>query len=186
MQLPEPALARPRALLHALQIAEVDAPPVPSALGAVTLSFPLEGRKRVDLSVPLSSLRVGFRELEQPDRVRALVLPQTPDWDGAQRWLDGRDPKGLLRRPIYGQLALAALRRRRTERWYATALGDRTQAPSGAGFALENRVATSRVFADLFASSNVHRLAGFFQAFRDTLQALRKEDDSQVDRKSVV
>lgn len=59
-------------------------------------------------------------------------------------------------------------------------LGDRTQAPSGAGFALENRVATSRVFADLFASSNVHRLAGFFQAFRDTLQGLRKEDDSQV------
>ena len=30
-------------------------------------------------------------------------------------------------------------------------LGDRTQAPSGAGFALENRVATSRVFSDLFA-----------------------------------
>lgn len=64
----------------------------------------------------------------RPDLVRALVLPQTPDWDGAQRWLDGRDPKGLLRRPIYGQLALAALRRQRTERWYATALGDRTQA----------------------------------------------------------
>jgi uncharacterized circularly permuted ATP-grasp superfamily protein/uncharacterized alpha-E superfamily protein len=63
-------------------------------------------------------------------------------------------------------------------RWWV--LGDRTQAPSGAGFALENRVATSRVFADLFASSNVHRLAGFFQAFRDTLQGLRAEDDSQV------
>ncbi len=63
-------------------------------------------------------------------------------------------------------------------RWWV--LGDRTQAPSGAGFALENRVATSRVFADLFASANVHRLAGFFQAFRDTLQGLRAEDDSQV------
>ena len=34
-------------------------------------------------------------------------------------------------------------------------LGDRTQAPSGAGFALENRVATSRVFSDLYAETHV-------------------------------
>ena len=32
-------------------------------------------------------------------------------------------------------------------------LGDRTQAPSGAGFALENRIATARVFADLYADA---------------------------------
>ena len=48
-----------------------------------------------------------------------------------------------------------------TARWWV--LGDRTQAPSGAGFALENRVATSRVFSDLYAETNVHRLAGFFR-----------------------
>ena len=59
-------------------------------------------------------------------------------------------------------------------------LGDRTQAPSGAGFALENRVATSRVFADLYPEANVHRLAGFFQTFRDSLRGLRHETDSQV------
>ena len=34
--------------------------------------------------------------------------------------------------------------------WFV--LGDRTQAPSGAGFALENRVATARVFSDFFAA----------------------------------
>ena len=51
-------------------------------------------------------------------------------------------------------------------------LGDRTQAPSGAGFALENRVATSRIFSDLYAESNVHRLASFFRRFRDALQGL--------------
>ena len=50
-------------------------------------------------------------------------------------------------------------------------LSDRTQAPSGAGFALENRVATSRVFSDIYADMNVHRVAGFFRAFRDTLDA---------------
>ena len=59
-------------------------------------------------------------------------------------------------------------------------LGDRTQAPSGAGFALENRVATARVFSDLYPEANVHRLAGFFQTFRDSLRGLRAETDSQV------
>jgi uncharacterized circularly permuted ATP-grasp superfamily protein/uncharacterized alpha-E superfamily protein len=57
-------------------------------------------------------------------------------------------------------------------------LGDRTQAPSGAGFALENRVATSRVYAELFAEANVHRLAGFFRDFREALnQLLQGQDD---------
>ncbi len=59
-------------------------------------------------------------------------------------------------------------------------LGDRTEAPSGAGFALENRVATSRVYSDLFPSANVHRLAGFFQTFRNDLRSLQSEPDSQV------
>lgn len=40
-------------------------------------------------------------------------------------------------------------------------LGDRTQAPSGAGFALENRVATTRALSDIYAGMHVHRLAGF-------------------------
>ena len=52
-------------------------------------------------------------------------------------------------------------------RWWV--LSDRTQAPSGAGFALENRVATSRVFSDIYSGMNVHRVAGFFRAFRDAL-----------------
>jgi uncharacterized circularly permuted ATP-grasp superfamily protein/uncharacterized alpha-E superfamily protein len=59
-------------------------------------------------------------------------------------------------------------------------LGDRTQAPSGAGFALENRVATSRVFPELFAASNVHRLAGFFRSFRDALVGLCEGSESSV------
>ncbi|WP_461521403.1 circularly permuted type 2 ATP-grasp protein [Porticoccus sp.] len=59
-------------------------------------------------------------------------------------------------------------------------IGDRTQAPSGAGFALENRIATTRVYADHYARSNVFRLAGFFRTFRDALLALRENDDSRV------
>jgi uncharacterized circularly permuted ATP-grasp superfamily protein/uncharacterized alpha-E superfamily protein len=59
-------------------------------------------------------------------------------------------------------------------------IGDRTQAPSGAGFALENRIATARIYSEHFARSNVHRLAGFFRAFRDRLQDMREGVDSRV------
>jgi uncharacterized circularly permuted ATP-grasp superfamily protein/uncharacterized alpha-E superfamily protein len=59
-------------------------------------------------------------------------------------------------------------------------IGDRTQAPSGAGFALENRVATSRIFADFFGETRVHRLASFFRTFRDALQGLTGQGDSRV------
>ena len=63
-------------------------------------------------------------------------------------------------------------------RWWV--MSDRTQAPSGAGFALENRIATARIYSDLFAQNNVHRLAGFFRSFRDQLQGLRGDTGSRV------
>ena len=63
-------------------------------------------------------------------------------------------------------------------KWWV--LADRTQAPSGAGFALENRVATSRAFAEVYRSLNVHRLAGFFRHFRDALLDLRRDPGGRV------
>ncbi|MDO8891100.1 MAG: circularly permuted type 2 ATP-grasp protein [Sulfurimicrobium sp.] len=51
-------------------------------------------------------------------------------------------------------------------------LSDRTQAPSGAGYALENRVAMTRVLPSLFRDSHVHRLALFFQSLRSGLNAI--------------
>ncbi|MEQ8305368.1 MAG: circularly permuted type 2 ATP-grasp protein [Hoeflea sp.] len=59
-------------------------------------------------------------------------------------------------------------------------LGDRTQAPSGAGYALENRVASMRTFSAYYNQANVQRLAGFFRAFRDELNASRREAGSRV------
>ena len=59
-------------------------------------------------------------------------------------------------------------------------LGDRTQAPSGPGFALENRVATARVFADLYAEAHVPRLASFFREFRDALTGLSTEPGARA------
>lgn len=51
-------------------------------------------------------------------------------------------------------------------------LTDRTQAPSGMGYALENRTVMSRVLPSLFRDSQVHRLAPFFQRIRQKLSSL--------------
>nr|WP_316655760.1 circularly permuted type 2 ATP-grasp protein [uncultured Gellertiella sp.] len=59
-------------------------------------------------------------------------------------------------------------------------LADRTQAPSGAGFALENRVATARAFAGIHDRSAVTRLSPFFQQFRDSLEAGLDAEDERV------
>lgn len=59
-------------------------------------------------------------------------------------------------------------------------LGDRTQAPSGAGFAIENRVATTRALSEIYSDMSVHRLAGFFRSFRDTLFAQGRRDGGRV------
>ena len=59
-------------------------------------------------------------------------------------------------------------------------LADRTQAPSGAGFALENRVATTRAFSDVYAETHVHRLAAFFGGFRDALHSYRRSPDDRI------
>lgn len=48
-------------------------------------------------------------------------------------------------------------------------VGDRTQAPSGAGYALENRLVISRVFPQMFRELHVERLAPFFAALRESL-----------------
>jgi uncharacterized circularly permuted ATP-grasp superfamily protein/uncharacterized alpha-E superfamily protein len=43
-------------------------------------------------------------------------------------------------------------------------LDDRTQAPSGSGYALENRTVMTRVLPDIFRETQVQRLSGFFKA----------------------
>ncbi|HEX8375782.1 MAG TPA: circularly permuted type 2 ATP-grasp protein, partial [Geminicoccaceae bacterium] len=59
-------------------------------------------------------------------------------------------------------------------------LADRTQGPSGPGYALENRLVLGRAFPDLYADLNVERLAAFFQSFRDGLIAGAKRSDPRI------
>ncbi|HEX5220186.1 MAG TPA: circularly permuted type 2 ATP-grasp protein [Verrucomicrobiae bacterium] len=60
-------------------------------------------------------------------------------------------------------------------RWWVTS--DRTQIPTGAGYALANRLATSRILPEPFRDNHVHRLAGFFRDVRNSLSRLAPRQD---------
>lgn len=52
-------------------------------------------------------------------------------------------------------------------RWWVTA--DRTQAPSGAGYALENRQSVARALPETYRDLQVRHLSGFFDTLQQTL-----------------
>ncbi|KQT85608.1 hypothetical protein ASG48_07885 [Aurantimonas sp. Leaf443] len=105
----------------------------------------------------------GRREVVRSGALPSALLGQNPEF------LRPLSEQGLSGAPMIRFVAFD-LGRGPDGRWWV--LGDRAQAPSGAGFALENRVATSKAFPDLSREMNVARLAGFFQAFRETLYGL--------------
>ncbi|MBV8311911.1 MAG: circularly permuted type 2 ATP-grasp protein, partial [Planctomycetaceae bacterium] len=74
--------------------------------------------------------------------------------------------------PLNRYLHLYAVNLGRSADGTIMALGDRTQAPSGAGYALENRLVLSRMLPDVFRDCHVQRLAPFFQSVRDLLQSI--------------
>ncbi|MFS0737681.1 circularly permuted type 2 ATP-grasp protein [Sphingomonas sp. 1P06PA] len=59
-------------------------------------------------------------------------------------------------------------------------LADHVRSPTGAGYALENRLAATRVMGTLQTRLNVQRLAGFFQAFREGLAASCRRSDPRI------
>jgi uncharacterized circularly permuted ATP-grasp superfamily protein/uncharacterized alpha-E superfamily protein len=75
----------------------------------------------------------------------------------------------------YLQLAAFDLARSPDGRWWV--LSDRSEAPSGAGFTLENRVVTSRCLPELFSRLHVRRQASFFRAFNDHFLGQARNDN---------
>ena len=80
-------------------------------------------------------------------------------------------PCDKVRIPGTQQLVTCAIDLARDAEGQYWALADRTQTPSGAGYALENRLVISRVFPSLYRDAQVHRLAPFFRALRSALVA---------------
>lgn len=115
---------------------------------------------------------------------RATLLNQIlADVYGPQKLLsEGLLPPALVHghagflRPAHGiqppdQVALhfyaVDLARAPNGQWWV--VSDRTQAPSGAGYALENRAVIARTFPDQMRDLKVQELAGFFSSMRDSL-----------------
>lgn len=97
----------------------------------------------------------------------ALVFNQT----GFLRPLHDIQPAG----GIYLHVYAADLARSPDGRWWVMA--DRTQAPSGAGYALENRLIVSRTFSSLYRDLHVQHLARFFATMRESLMHFAPKGD---------
>jgi uncharacterized circularly permuted ATP-grasp superfamily protein/uncharacterized alpha-E superfamily protein len=79
-------------------------------------------------------------------------------------------------RPVIGAAALTGQRlfsvavdlgRNSEGQWKV--ISDRTQAPSGAGYAMQNRRVVARVLPEVYREAHLHRLTPFFQAMRMAL-----------------
>jgi uncharacterized circularly permuted ATP-grasp superfamily protein/uncharacterized alpha-E superfamily protein len=55
-----------------------------------------------------------------------------------------------------------------------TVLASRADAPTGLGYALENRIVITQTFPELFGELGVHRLATFFRHFRESVVGLAR------------
>ncbi|QYK43433.1 MAG: circularly permuted type 2 ATP-grasp protein [Paracoccaceae bacterium] len=126
--------------------------------------------QRADLLESVMADLYGQARLVAEGHLPATVVARNGEW---LRPMTGIVPKG----GHFLHFIAFDIARNPDGTWFV--LGDRVQAPSGAGFALENRVATSRIFPEVFQRSNVHRLAGFFRAFRDALEGLRRHDGAR-------
>jgi uncharacterized circularly permuted ATP-grasp superfamily protein/uncharacterized alpha-E superfamily protein len=73
-------------------------------------------------------------------------------------------------RDLFLTLHAVDLTRAPNGRWWV--LSDRTQAPSGVGYALENRAILSRILPDEFRECEVQRLGGFFDRRKAGLRSL--------------
>ncbi|MBB4063051.1 circularly permuted type 2 ATP-grasp protein [Gellertiella hungarica] len=127
--------------------------------------------ERADLLEAVMADLYGKNRLVADGILPPLAVAGNPEW---LRPLVGIAPRG----GHFLHFLAFDLGRDRDGQWRI--LADRTQAPSAAGFALENRVATTRAVAGLFDRNAVHRLAPFFARFRDALQAGLADGDERV------
>jgi uncharacterized circularly permuted ATP-grasp superfamily protein/uncharacterized alpha-E superfamily protein len=105
-------------------------------------------------------------DLYGPQRLLAdgLVPPELPFGHPNYLWpCHGIEPAGKQWLHVYA----VDISRSADGRWWA--LADRTQTPSGTGYALENRQIVTRIFPELVHELGVRSLAGFFVALRERL-----------------
>ena len=113
----------------------------------------------------------GTGSLTRDGRLPAALIAGNPEF---LRPLVGVEPPGGAHLRFYA----VDVGRGADGRWWV--LNDRAQAPSGAGYAIENRLALSRAIPDIYRTTRVERVAPFFQAFQAELVALNRRDDARI------
>src|SRR5271156_1153312 len=113
----------------------------------------------------------GPGTLTRDGRLPAALIAGNPEF---LRPLVGGEPPGGAHLRFYA----VAVGRGAGGRWWV--LNDRAQAPSGAGYAIENRLALSRAMPDVYRTTRVERVAPFFQALQAELFALNRRDDARI------
>lgn len=113
----------------------------------------------------------GPRRLVAEGHLPAAVIAGSHDY---WRLMEGQRP----RRGRYLQFYAADLAMGPDGEWRV--LADHVRAPTGAGYALENRLAMARATGDLLGRLNVRRLAPFFATFRQGLAAVCARADPRI------
>jgi uncharacterized circularly permuted ATP-grasp superfamily protein/uncharacterized alpha-E superfamily protein len=127
--------------------------------------------QRAELFEAILADAYGPAKLVREGRLPAAVIAGNPEF---LRPLVGVAPPGAFHLRFYA----VDVGRSPDGDWWV--LNDRTQAPSGSGYALENRLAISRAMPDVYRALHVERLAPYFQAFQAELSSLARRDDSRV------
>ncbi|MBF34175.1 MAG: hypothetical protein CME85_14015 [Henriciella sp.] len=128
-------------------------------------------KQRADLLERVAADLYGENRLVAEGALPGELIAQSSEWI---RPLVGVKPRG----GHYLNFIAFEISRGPDGTWWV--LNDRTQAPSGAGYALETRVATSRIYAEHYAQARVHRLSNFFSEFRTALLNMRSDPDNHV------
>src|SRR6478736_1021615 len=110
------------------------------------------------------------------EMIKSGALPAAAVTGGRHFWrsMIGIQPPGGHRLNIYA----VDLARGPEGDWRV--LADHSRAPVGAGYALENRLAASRVMGTLQTRLNLRRLAPFFSDFREGLAAACSRSDPRI------
>jgi uncharacterized circularly permuted ATP-grasp superfamily protein/uncharacterized alpha-E superfamily protein len=127
--------------------------------------------QRADLLEAVLADSYGPGTLTRDGRLPAALIAGNPEF---LRPLVGVEPRGGAHLRFYA----VDVGRGADGRWWV--LNDRAQAPSGAGYAIENRLALSRAIPDIYRTTRVERVAPFFQALQAELFALNQRDDARI------
>ncbi|CAN5922689.1 circularly permuted type 2 ATP-grasp protein [soil metagenome] len=143
----------------------------PWELDLLPLILPVDEWRHISTAVAQRArlLDAVLGDLYGPQKLLAegLIPPALVFGQRSFLWpVTGIVPPGGVSMHVYA----ADLARSPDGNWWV--LADRTRGPSGAGYALQNRITLSRVFPDAFRELQVEQLAPFFRELQDSLYRL--------------